>query len=263
MPTRHIEFDHTRLAVHLTGRGPLALLVHGYPLDHRMWLDVMHGPLAQRRTLVAVDLRGHGASPWCGDAVHSMPTFADDLAAVIRTLTDAPIDVVGLSMGGYVTEALWAQHPELVRSLVLTNTRAAADTTPVRDGRHVAIQDVVQNGRRKLAESMLQKLVLPRADTLLRARIQSMIEGTAVETIVADLRGLADRPDRTALLPTITVPTLVVAGEHDPITPQAEMQAMAQAIPGATFVVVQGAAHMTPMEQPQAFAEAVGAFWVD
>jgi pimeloyl-ACP methyl ester carboxylesterase len=255
----------TTLHVARAGRGPLALLLHGYPLDHRMWLDTLHGPLAAQRTLLAPDLRGHGSSPWAGAGVHSMEQFAADAAALLRSCAEGPVDVVGLSMGGYVAFALWAMAPELVRSLVLVDTKAAADDAAARAGRDAAVAAVLDSGRPALATGMAAKLLAPRptgdaAGQLLRARLASMIEAQSVETIVADLRGLRDRPDRTAMLGSITVPTLVVVGEHDAITPVAGAKAMAAAIPGARCAVVPGAGHLVPMEQPEVFAQGVGAF---
>ncbi|MBL8728668.1 MAG: alpha/beta hydrolase [Planctomycetes bacterium] len=266
METRYLAFEQTRLAVHVTGRGPLAVLIHGYPLDHRMWLDVLHGPLAEQRTLVAVDLRGHGDSPWCGDDVHPMDLFADDVSAVIRTLGDGPLDVVGLSMGGYVAQALWARHPALVRSLALVDTRSRPDDEAAKAGRDAAIQTVVEQGRAAIANGMLGKLLAPRPERdvralLLRARLHTMIESLPVETIVADLRGLRDRPDRTPMLAGITVPTLVVVGSDDRITPPAEARQMSAAIPGARLATLPGCGHMTPMEDPVGFARELGAFW--
>ena len=250
-----------RLAVHVTGKGPLAVLIHGYPLDHRMWLDVLHGPLAQQRTLAAIDLRGHGSSPGCGDPAHTMELFATDVAAVIRSLTNGAADVIGLSMGGYAAFALWAVAPQLVRSLVLANTRAVADDDKARGGRDAAIATVVGQGRRAIATTMADKLLAKGADASLRARAFAMIEGLATDTIVADLRGLRDRPERQSMLTGITVPTLVVTGEHDPIASPVEAAAMAKAIPGAQLAVIPGCAHLTPMEAPDEFAKAVGAFW--
>lgn len=249
------------LVAHTAGRGPLALLLHGYPLDHRMWLDVLRSPLAARRTLVALDLRGHGHSPSPGDAVHSMERFAADAAAVLDTFGAADADVVGLSMGGYVAFAVAAAFPQRVRSLVLTNTRAGADGEQARAGRDAAIRTVLEHGRGAIAQAMLGKLLAKDADAVLAARVRTMIEDTPVETIVADLRGLRDRPDRTALLPRLAMPTLAIAGEHDPITPPAELQAIAAAVPGARCVVVPGAAHLAPMEQPTAFVRELSAFW--
>ncbi|MBL8752879.1 MAG: alpha/beta fold hydrolase, partial [Planctomycetes bacterium] len=141
------------------------------------------------------------------------------------------------------------------------NTRAIADSPEARAGRDSAIATVVQKGRAPIADAMLPRLLAKDADPALVGRVRTMVEGTPVETIVADLRGLRDRPDRTPLLPTITVPTLVVAGADDPIAPPAESAAWARAIPGASCIVVPGAAHLVPMERPAAFAAAVGGFW--
>lgn len=266
MDTRFVSFDRTRIALHVTGRGPVALFVHGYPFDHRMWLDALQSPLAEQRTLVAVDLRGHGSSPWCGDEVHSMELFADDLSAVIRTVSDAPVDVVGLSMGGYATLALWQRHAELVRSLALVDTRARPDDDAGKAGRDAAIQTAVERGRTAIGAMMVGKLLAPRAETdvhgiLLKARLMTMIEGTPIETIVADLRGMRDRPDRSPILPGITVPTLVVVGSEDRITPPSEAKAMVAAIPGARLAILPGCGHMSPMEDPAAFARELGRFW--
>lgn len=251
----------TTLVAHVAGRGPVALLLHGYPLDHRMWLDVLRSPLAERRTLVALDLRGHGKSPAPGDATHTMERFAADAAAALDAFGVADADVVGLSMGGYVAMAFAAAFPQRVRSLGLTNTRAGADGEPARAGRDAAIRTVLEQGRSAIATAMLPKLLAKDADAVLAARVRTMIEDTPIETIVADLRGLRDRADRTSLLPTLTMPTLAIAGEHDPITPPVELQAIAAAVPGARCVVVPGAAHLVPMEQPMAFVRELMAFW--
>ena len=250
-----------RLAVHTAGRGPLALLLHGYPLDHRMWLDVLHGPLAQHRTLCAVDLRGHGASPWAGDPVHTMERFADDAALVIRSLADGPVDVCGLSMGGYVALALCERHKELVRSLVLSNTRAGADNDTQRAGRDAAIATVTEQGRAAIFATMAPKLLGRSADVLRRAQLRTMIADQPVETFVADLRGMQTRADRTPLLATLELPALVIAGEHDQLMPAAEGERMAAAIRGARFAIVRDSAHLSPLEQPDAWSSAVAPLW--
>lgn len=259
--TRFIDVGRARIAVHVTGKGPLAVLIHGYPLDSRMWLDVMHGELAQQRRLAAVDLRGHGMSPWAGDGVHTMELLAGDVAAVIKVLGEGPVDVVGLSMGGYVAMALHAGWPELVRSLVLTNTRAVGDSPEAKVGRDAAIATVVAKGRAAIADAMLPKLLAPGASALLQARVRTMIEGTSVETILADLEGMKVRAERVSWLATVQVPTVVVVGEFDAISPRAEAEAMAKAVKGARLVVVPGTGHMSPMENAGAWLAGCGAHW--
>ena len=110
----------------------------------------------------ASDLRGHGQSPWAGDAVHTMELLASDVAAVIRTLSeDGQADVCGLSMGGYVALALMAESRALVRSLVLCNTKATADGPEAKAARDGAINTVLDQGRRAIAAAMLPKLLAP------------------------------------------------------------------------------------------------------
>lgn len=266
METRHISFEHTRIAVHLAGSGPLAVLLHGFPLDWRMWIDVLTSPLADDHTLAAVDLRGHGSSPWSGNNAHAMEMFADDIASVIHTLCDDPVDVVGLSMGGYVAQALYQEHPDLVSSLALVDTRARADTAAQKQARDGAIAAVLGDGRPAFARAMAARLLAPRDaadphDQILRARLSTMIESLPVETIVADLRGLRDRRDRSASMQQATVPVLVVVGEHDAITPAAETAAFAATIPDAQHVVIPGAGHMPPMENPADFVRVLASFW--
>lgn len=267
--TRFVDVDGARLSVHLRGEtarglahGGLALFVHGYPLDARMWLDAMRSPLGELRALCAVDLRGHGQSAWNGDEAHTMERFADDLAAIARTLSDDPVDVVALSMGGYAALAFAERHPQLVRTLALVDTKATADTDAAKEGRLAAARGVVEHGRRWLCEQMLQKLVPADAPAFVRARLQSMIERTPVETILADLKGMAQRPDRTQVLRHATFPVLACAGALDALTPPSDARAMAEAT-GArgSLAIVDGAGHMLPMEKPAEFAAAIAAFW--
>ncbi|MGH2687522.1 MAG: alpha/beta fold hydrolase, partial [Actinomycetota bacterium] len=113
------------------GDGPPLVLIHGFPFDRRMWAGQLdpRGGLTGIRRVVAPDLRGRGLSPSAnGDpAAWTIEDHADDVAALIRSLGPDPADVGGLSMGGYIAFALLRRHPEMVRSLLLMSTRAAAD----------------------------------------------------------------------------------------------------------------------------------------
>lgn len=259
--TRHIDVLGQTIAVHLAGKGPVALLVHGFPLDHRMWLDLLHSPLARMRTLAAVDLRGHGSSPWRGDNVHSMDLFAQDLQRVANTLSDAPVDVVGLSMGGYAALALVANHPECVRSLTLANTKASADSAAAAAARYDAIAQLHTQGRLAFAQAMVSKLVPASVDALLKARLLTMIEATPYESIVADLRGLAARPDRGPMLAQIRVPTLILSGALDAIATHDDAQCLATGIAGSKHVRIPDCGHMSPMEQSQQVIHHLAAHW--
>lgn len=242
------------------GEGPLAVFVHGFPLDHRMWLGQLDA-LSRSRRCVAVDLRGSGGSPaWHGGAL-TMEQHAVDIVDLIDHLGESQADIIGLSMGGYVALAMWERHHEVVRSLVLADTKAAGDDDAGKAGRDAAAARLVREGRSSWGGGLIDVLVADSASTEVRARMRDMVEDTAYETIVAALMGMKERKDRSGLLASITVPTLVAVGEHDALTPPEVARSMATAIPGAHLSVIPNAGHMAPLEQPNPFNLGVAEFW--
>lgn len=257
--TGRLAVAGTIMAYREEGRGPLLLFVHGFPLDHTLWLDQV-AALATRWRCVAVDLRGFGDSGAVSGGPLTMELMADDLAALVAGLGEERADVVGLSMGGYVALALWERHPTLIRSLTLADTRAEADSPDGRRRREEMARSVVERGTGWLAGEMIEALLAPGASLEARARLRSMVEGTRYETVVAALYGMRDRADRRDLLGTIEVPTLVVVGSEDRLMPPAASRELAGAIPGARLVEISGAGHLPPIERPAGLAGALEAF---
>ena len=246
----------TMLYYREAGEGRLALFVHGFPLDHSVWLDQLAG-LGHVRRCVAVDLRGFGRSDPITETSLSMEVMADDVAGLIDALGADQADIVGISMGGYVALALWELRPELVRSLTLMDTRASADSTETRLARQTLVDALLADGRTSVAGEMADSLLAPNPPAMIRARLRSMIEGTRYETLVAALDGMRNRPDRTPLLGSISVPSLVVGGDLDTLATSAEMRALADRIKGARTAIIPGAAHLPPMERPDRTNEAL------
>ncbi len=254
----HLVGD-VRLACVDRGHGPPLLLIHGFPLDHRMW-NAQIEALAGRCRVLAPDLRGFGASQVTPGTV-SMEQMADDLAGLLEALKiDVPVVVCGLSMGGYVAWQFWCKYAERVQGLVLCDTRAAADTPEVAAGRLESAERVIREGPSVLVEGMIPKLLAPQtiagkpqlADTL-----AEMIRRADPQGVAAALRGMAARPDFRGRLGQIACPTLVVVGRHDAISTVEEMTAIAAAIPAARLVEVPDAGHMSPLENPGAVNAAV------
>ena len=244
------------------GRGMPIVLVHGFPLDHSMW-NAQIAALGQQSRAIAPDLRGFGASEVTPGTV-TMEQMADDVAALLDALdVQEPVVLVGLSMGGYVAFQFRRRHAQRLRALVLCDTRAVADTPEAVAGRLKMVEQVLSVGTQPVAEAMLPKLFGPQTlandqETVEAAR--STILATSAEGVAAALRGMAARPDVTADLPQIAVPTLVIVGQDDAISTVDEMRGIAKAVSEAEFVVIPRSGHMTPLESPLAFNEAIEQF---
>ena len=255
-----VDIRGTSIFYRQAGDGPAVVYIHGFPFNHTMWLHQLGG-LAHMRTGIAVDLRGFGESPRVFSEPLTMERHADDVAALVESKGLDQVDVVGLSMGGYVALAMWERHPGLFRSLVLASTRARADTAEGKVNRERSAAQLVADGKDRWGGLMTEALVSSRASTDVRARMRTMIDGNDYESIVAALLGMRDRSDRTSLLAGINVPTMVLTGERDRLILPEEGEAMAAAIPGCLFANIPGAGHMAPMEAPEFFNDALESFY--
>lgn len=252
----YAQTQDIRLFVRQSGVGPVALFIHGFPLDSTMWLDQVEA-LAGTRRCIAPDLRGFGRSEPITGSILTMEQHASDLMGVLDLVSVEQADIVGLSMGGYVALAIAELYPDRVRSLALVDTRAGSDSGEARAGRDLMADRLLNEGRRAIADTLLPSLMGPEADRTARARVRTMIEECRYETIVGALAGMRDRPDRTALLPKITVPTAVIVGADDVVTPPAEAEAMAEMLPQCNLTLIPSAGHMAPIEQPAAVNQAL------
>lgn len=284
-----ISIGDVSLAVEDRGQGTPLLLVHGFPLSRAMW-NAQLDDLAGDFRVIAPDLRGFGESP-LGDvasaarsrggkpddraagqpdgasakpAALTMERLADDLARLLQELRiDEPIVFCGLSMGGYIAWRFWRKYAARLRGLILCDTRAGGDTPEARENRLRMAEGVVEWGSPAIAAAMVTKLFSP---TTIKRRpalvdeIRKTIGATCPHTIAAAQRGMAARADMTASLPTIDAPALLICGEHDQLSPAAEMREIAEAMPRADFVEVAGAGHMAPMEQPAEVNRAIRRF---
>jgi 3-oxoadipate enol-lactonase len=233
---------------------PNIVLLHGFPLSRLMWepqIEEIRG-IAH---VVAPDMRGHGASD-VGEGATTMERMADDVHAIVESLGLAPVVLVGLSMGGYVAFEYWRKYADRVRAMVLADTQAGADAEEAKAGRYALIQEIASAGPAVVAEKMLPRLLsegsVEKSPELVVA-VRRMIETTSASGMVGALAGMAERSDSTGLLPEITVPSLVLVGSEDVVTPREKAEAMAAAIPGSRFEVIEGAGHLSNFEEPTEF----------
>jgi 3-oxoadipate enol-lactonase len=258
---QRLAVNGVSLTVEVRGDGPAVLFIHGFPFDHSIWTHQIAALEGWCR--IAPDLRGMGQSD-APDLGYSMETYAADLAELLDLLGARDVVLVGLSMGGYVAFEFLRHWRERVRGLVLMDTRAEADSPEARLNRDATAATARDQGAGAIAEAMLPKVL--GASTLAGApavvgRVRSMMAATPVAGLVGALGAMRDRPDSTPLLPELAgLPTLVIVGDEDEVTPPAVASAMAGAIPGASLVVIRSAGHLAPVERPAEVTDALLAF---
>jgi pimeloyl-ACP methyl ester carboxylesterase len=244
------------------GRGKPLILLHGFPLSKAMWRPQLE-PLSAHARVFAVDLPGFGGSRGF-EGAPSVEAMADRVAEFLDALQiREPVVVGGLSMGGYVTLAFARQHAKRLCGLILADTKADPDDEAGKAGRDKMIALANESGARAVIDQMMPKFV--GADTMAKRpsvvdEIRSIAVYQSVVAISDALRALRDRPDSTPGLASISVPTLVLVGEQDALTPPAKSEDLRRGIPGAEMIVIPGAGHGSNLEQPEAFNAAVSKF---
>jgi pimeloyl-ACP methyl ester carboxylesterase len=242
------------------GEGTPVVFLHAFPLNRTMWAPQTSALAAEWRC-IAIDFRGFGESAPAGP--FTIDRYADDVGELLGEIGVRRAIVVGLSMGGYVAFALWRRHAPRVRALVLADTRAGADSPETRERRLELMALARSAGAAAVADRQLVGL-LGKTTRERRPDIGNAVRATAasatVDGIVGGLEAMLGRPDSTETLSTLTIPTLIVAGEEDVTTPAKEARTMHTAIRGSRFELLANAGHLSNVERPAAFNAVLSEF---
>lgn len=232
---------------------PLVFL-HAFPLHSAMW-DAQRAAVGESARCIAFDVRGLGQSR-PADHAFMLEHIVDDLLAVLDALSVQRAVLCGLSMGGYVALRAVERAPERVSGLLLADTQASSDKDAAKLARAEGLRALLSGGLARYADAQLERLLSARTrksqPQLIAALKQMITEGNA-HGVAASLVALATRTDVTASLPRIAVPTRVIVGQDDAVTPESAARALSEAIPGADLHVLPGAGHLSNLEAPDAF----------
>ncbi len=221
-----------------------------------MW-DPQVQVLSKTFRVITYDVRGHGASD-AAEGPASIDLFVDDLIGVLDRLQLRRAALCGLSMGGYIALRAVERYPDRFSALILCDTRSAADTEEGKKKRMLTAEIVKKSLVPSYAEESVKALF---SDKTMNEKkdvvefVKQLIRGNTVEGIVSTLMALASRSDTTEALTRMKLPALVLVGEEDKITPPAEAQAMASALPKAQLHLIPQAAHLSNLENPVFFNE--------
>ena len=230
------------------------LLIHAFPVDAGMWDDQI-SELSGDAHVLAPSLPGFGGTPAAGDVL-TMDAAADFLAGELdRSGTEKAV-VCGLSMGGYIAFSLWRRHRDRIAGLALADTRAEPDDDAGKEKRRGLAEKVRAEGSAPVAEAP-PPLLSENADPALWDRVKQMIRRQSGEAIAAAALGMAERPDSTPILGEINVPTTVIVGGGDTLTPPEMSETIAKGITGSELVTLEGAGHLSNLEDPEGFTRAL------
>ncbi len=257
--------------VKIAGSGYPVLFVHGFPLDATIWNETMDAIASAGYQCIAPDLRGFGGSSLIQTKL-TIGDLAEDLDQVRQAIIgDVPFVLVGLSLGGYVALEYWARHAKHLRGLVLTNTKPSTDTSEARQGRLDMGRKALSDGTWNAVSPMLSKLISDASreqspneqstneqneqSPTLSDRLQQMMSAVPPTTIDFIQQAMANRQSFVERLSKIQLPTLVIAGEADKISPPDENREWSARLPHSELHIIPGAAHLPMVEQPKAFAQ--------
>jgi 3-oxoadipate enol-lactonase len=230
------------------------LLIHAFPVDAEMW-EPQVAALRGQADVLAPSLPGFGGTT-AAEEVLTMDAAADSLAAELdRAGVDRAV-VCGVSIGGYTAFSLWRRHRDRIAGLALADTRAEPDDDAGRERRRAVAEKARTEGSGAIADEP-PPLLSEGADPELWERVKTMIRRQTGEAIAAAALGMAERPDSRPILPDMDVPTTVIVGSADALTPPPMSESMAAVIPGAELIVLDGAGHLSNLEAPEGFTDAL------
>ncbi|MEC3881382.1 alpha/beta fold hydrolase [Parapedobacter sp. 10938] len=237
------------------------VFVHGFPFNKNMWIPQLEG-LPPTVRGIAMDVRGHGNST-TGHGFFSVDVFAKDLLVFLRKMAIKRAVVCGISMGGYIALRAYQIQPDAFAGLVLCDTNSLADDNTAKQKRFDTIQSVLKNGKRAFSIGFVnnvfgQKALSenPEAIDLIKSSIRRNTESSICATLLA----LASRTDTTDSLQEITVPSLVVRGAEDRVTPREQSDILVSKIPGATYLEIPDCGHLPNLENATRFNMELMAF---
>jgi 3-oxoadipate enol-lactonase len=260
---RSADVADRRIRYFEAGSGTPLVLLHGFPLSADMWRPQLERVPDGWRMLTP-DLKGFGPDP--AGVAGTLDEMAAEIVAWLDGLHIERAAIGGLSMGGYVTLALFRATPDRFSAMILANTKASADTAEGRAGRDKMSALVRASGASAVADQMLPKLLgetSRRSSPHLEPLVRGMILANSVEGIDGAIQAMKNRPDATSLLPSVQCPALVITGAEDTLIPQAEAEAMTKLLPRAQLVTIPAAGHMSNLEAPDEFSGVLRGFLQD
>lgn len=244
------------------GEGSIPVIfLHGFPFDKTMW-ELQLEFLKFTYRLISCDIRGFGKSTDEYTPL-SIDLFGDDLIKFMDKLKIEKAIVCGLSMGGYIALNALKRFPGRFEALVLCDTQCIADTAEGKAKRYKVIEDIKTNGVAKFKEGFIKSVFHVDSPTNKKEivdQLRDVVFANSQNIITQGLTALAERSETCSSLDEISIPTLIICGREDAVTPLAQSESMNAAIKGSKLQVIENAGHVSNLEQPHEFAQYLSEF---
>jgi 3-oxoadipate enol-lactonase len=259
---KRIKIEDGEISYFDEGQGEKTIIfIHGFPFNKSMWENQLLF-LRDRFRVIAYDVRGHGNTS-DNSKEFSISQFAFDLFAFLDQLKIEKVIVCGLSMGGYIALHAIDLYPERIEAWILSDTQCAADTDEARDKRIRTIDFIQRTGLEQYAKESVKSLFAPASlenNKMKVEFIRNTILNTKAENICKTLMALANRNAKCSILHTIKVPTLILVGAEDKVTPLTAASKMHELIQGSLKYVIPQAGHLSNLENPDEFNDQLRQF---
>ena len=261
-----VKFNNTTFHYNDIGQSEVPLVfIHGFPFDRTSWY-AQQDALSKEHRVITYDIRGFGSTPNDSDTRLSMEVFADDLLRFLEALKIEKAVVCGLSMGGYILMNAYKKAPEKFAALILCDTQCNADSAEAKEKRSKTIEQIQGGGLTDFAEGFVKNIFHESSFTARQERVEEtkqVILQTSQQTLIGALKALANREETCSMLGDITVPTLIICGKQDKVTPPEKSEELHKGIKGSIYKTIDKAGHVSNIEQPEEFNKLISAFLKD
>lgn len=237
------------------------IFIHGFPFDKSMWEPQMEALMHTNR-VVSYDIRGFGKTS-SGKEKPSIGLFADDLIKFMDSLQINKATVCGLSMGGYILLNAINRYSERFEGVILCDTQCIADSQEVKEKRYKTIAQIEKKGLSEYADNFIKTIFTEESINTNKAvvdKIKTIILSTPKDSITQTLQALANRQESCFSLPEIRIPTLIICGRQDVVTPVSQSEYLYDHIAHSEMHTIDKASHMSNLEQPEEFNKHVLSF---
>lgn len=237
------------------------IFLHGFPFDKSTW-QLQMAYLETSFRCIAIDIRGFGKSTYFENNL-SIDLFTDDLIHIMDALRIEKAVICGLSMGGYIALNAVKKHADRIDALVFCDTQCIADSSEAKEKRYKTIEDISNNGKSNFVNKFTNSIFCEHTHNNkpeIVANVKTLVSANAESIIISGLKALANRSETCSVLPEIQMPTLIVCGQEDALTPVSQSEFMHQQIKGSKLHVIENAGHMSNLEQEDEFNKVIHQF---